>query len=112
PHSRYLTVSAAYAPGKDTPRQFAAASGDFLQEIEPTYDSWFIQADYVIYPWLHGGARYETVTPADKSVESLRTGVFNVSGLIRANIKAIAEYQVDLREGDNHSFNVILRFAF
>jgi hypothetical protein len=107
-----LNVFGAYVHGKDTLRQFDAASGDFLQEIEPTYNSWFIQADYVIYPWLHGGARYETVTPGDRSVQSLRTGVFNVSGLIRANIKAIAEYQQDLREGDNHSFNVILRFAF
>jgi len=107
-----LNVFGAYVHGKDTLRQFDAASGDFLLEIEPTYDSWFIQADYVIYPWLHAGARYETVTPGDRSVESLRTGVFNVSGLIRANIKAIAEYQQDLREGDNHSFNVILRFAF
>jgi len=109
---RDLNVFGAYVHGKDTLRQFAAASGDFLGEIEPTYNSWFIQADYVFYPWLHGAARYETVTPADRSVRSLRAGVFNVSGLIRANIKAIAEYQRDLREGDNHSFNVILRFAF
>jgi hypothetical protein len=109
---RELNVFGAYVHGKDTLRQFDAASNDFLQEIEPTYNSWFIQADYVFYPWLQGAARYETVTPADKSAQSLRTGVFNVSGLIRANIKAIAEYQRDLREGDNHSFNVILRFAF
>jgi hypothetical protein len=109
---RDLNVFGAYVHGKDTLRRFDAASGDFLQEIEPTYNSWFIQADYVFYPWLHGAARYETVTPADRSVRSVRAGVFNVSGLIRANIKAIAEYQRDLREGDNHSFNVILRFAF
>ena len=107
-----LNVFGAYVHGKDTLRQFDSESGDFLEEIEPTYNSWFIQADYVFYPWLHGAARYETVTPADRSVRSLRTGVFSVSGLIRANIKAIAEYQRDLREGENHSLNVILRFAF
>jgi hypothetical protein len=109
---RDLNVFGAYVHGKDTLEQFDAKSGAFLEQIEPTYHSWFVQADYVFYPWLHGAARYEEVTPGDRSVPSTRTGVFNVSGLIRANIKAIAEYQRDLREGENHSFNVILRFAF
>lgn len=109
---RDLNVFGAYVHGKDTLRQFDGTSGDFLTAIEPTYDSWFIQADYVFYPWLHGAARYEAVTPGDRSVPSLRTGVFNVSGLIRANIKAILEYQRDLREAKNHSLDVVLRFAF
>jgi hypothetical protein len=38
--------------------------------------------------------------------------VFNVSALIRANVKAFVEYQRDLREGDNHLWSVFLRFAF
>ena len=107
-----LNVFGAYVHGKDTLRQYDGTSGDFLVEIEPTYDSWFVQADYVIFPWLHGAARYETVTPGDRSVPSLRTGVFNVSGLIRANIKAILEYQRDLREAKNYSLDAVLRFAF
>jgi hypothetical protein len=109
---RDLNVFGAYVHGKDTLRQYDGASGDFLTEIEPTYDSWFVQADYVIYPWLLAAARYETVTPGDTSVQSLRTGVFSVSGLIRANVKAMVEYQRDLREGANHSLDVVLRFAF
>jgi hypothetical protein len=109
---RDLNVFGAYVHGKDTLRQYDGASGDFLTEIEPTYDSWFVQADYVVYPWLLAGARYETVTPGDPSVQSLRTGVFSVSGLIRANVKAMVEYQRDLREGANHSLDVVLRFAF
>jgi hypothetical protein len=109
---RDLNVFGAYVHGKDTLRQFDGESGDFLLEIQPTYDSWFVQADYLFYPWLLGAARYETVTPGDRSVESLRTGVFSVSGLIRANIKAILEYQRDLREATNHSLDVVLRFAF
>jgi len=109
---RDLNVFGAYVHGKDTLRQFDGTSGEFLTAIEPTYDSWFIQADYVFYPWLHGAARYETVTPGDRSVPSLRSGVFSVSGLIRANIKAILEYQRDLREAKNHSLDAVLRFAF
>ena len=109
---RDLNVFGAYVQGKDTLEQFDAESGSLLAQIEPTYHSWFVQADYVFYPWLHGAARYEEVTPGDRSVQSTRIGVFNVSGLIRANIKAIAEYQRDMREGANHSLNAILRFAF
>jgi hypothetical protein len=109
---RDLNLFGAYVHGKDTLRQFDAASGDPLTTIEPTYESWFVQADYVIYPWLHGAARYETVTPADRSVQSARTGVFSLSGLIRANVKAMLEYQRDLREAKNHSLDGVLRFAF
>ncbi len=109
---RDLNVFGAYEHGKDTLNQFDGTTGDLLAANEPTYDSWFVQADYVIYPWLHGAARYETVTPGDRSVPSLRTGVFDVSGLIRANIKAILEYQRDLREGKNYSLDAVLRFAF
>ncbi len=109
---RDLNLFGAYVHGKDTLQQFDGTSGDFLTQLEPTYDSWFVQADYVFYPWLHGAARYETVTPGDRSVPSLRTGVFNVSGLVRANVKVLLEYQVDLREAKNHSLDAVLRFAF
>jgi hypothetical protein len=87
-------------------------TASLLSSVEPPYHAWFTQADYMIYPWLQATGRYETVTPADTSVPSLRIGVFNVSALIRANVKAMLEYQRDLREGDNHSLNAILRFAF
>jgi hypothetical protein len=61
---------------------------------------------------LQTAFRYETLTPADRSVPSLRAGVVNGSALVRANVKVMAEYQRDLRQGMNHSFNVVLRFAF
>ncbi len=109
---RDLNVFGAYLHGSDTLRQFDAASSEFLGETEPDYHAWFVQADYVFYPWLHGAARYETLTPGDRSVQSLRTGVFSVSGLIRANVKATLEYQRDLREAKNYSLDAVLRFAF
>ena len=43
---------------------------------------------------------------------SLRTEVFNVSALIRANVKGMLEYQRDLRDGRNHSLDALVRFAF
>ncbi len=108
---RDLNVFGAYVHGSDTLQLFQP-SGTLLGEVLPTYDSGFVQADYVIYPWLLAAARFETVRVGDRSVPSLQTAVFNLSGLIRANVKAMVEYQRDLRTGQNHSLNVLLRFAF
>jgi hypothetical protein len=107
-----LNVFAAYLHGTDSLQVSNATTAKLLKASEPDYHSWFTQADYLIYPWLQAGFRYETVTPADTSVESLRTGVANASALIRANVKAMIEYQRDIREGANHSLNAVLRFAF
>ncbi len=107
-----LNVFGVYVRGSDALSTFDPTSGSLLSAIEPDWHALFVQADYLIYPWLQAGYRYETVTPADRTVESLRTGVFNVSALVRANVKAMVEYQRDLRVGDNHSLNAILRFAF
>jgi hypothetical protein len=107
-----LNLFGAYVHGTDTLRQFAPDSAELLAEVKPSYHAWFAQADYVFYPWLLGAVRYETLTPGDRSVRSLRTGVVNVSGLIRANVKAMVEYQRDLHEAKNHSLNAIVRFAF
>ena len=107
-----LNVFGAYVHGTDSLEVADAATTALLNSIEPSYHSWFTQADYLIYPWLQATARYETVTPADTSVESLRTGVFALSALVRANVKAMVEYARDLRNGDNYSVNGVLRFAF
>jgi hypothetical protein len=107
-----LNVFGAYLHGSDSLQVYNAATASPISALEPSYHAWFTQADYMIYPWLQATGRYETVTPADPSVPSLRTGVLNVSALVRANVKAMLEYQRDLREGTNHSLNAIIRFAF
>jgi len=107
-----LNVFGVYMHGSDSLQVLDAETAALLSAVEPDYHVWFTQADYLFYPWLQGSFRYETVTPADRSVPSLRTGVFNVSALVRANVKAMIEYQRDLRVGDNHSLNALLRFAF
>jgi hypothetical protein len=107
-----LNVFGAYLHGTDALQVSDAASGALLSTLEPAYHAWFAQADYMIYPWLQATGRYETVTPADPSVPSLRTSVFSVSALVRANVKAMVEDRRDLRDGVNHSLNAIVRFAF
>ena len=107
-----LNVFGVYLHGSDTLNVSDTDTSALLGTIEPDFHAWFAQADYLIYPWLQAGYRYETVTPADRSIESLRTGVLNVSALVRANVKLMVEYQRDLRQGENHSLNALLRFAF
>lgn len=107
-----LNIFGAYLHGADTLQISDPETTEVVGAIEPHYHAWFTQADYLIYPWLQAAARYETVTPADPAVQSIRIGTFNVSALVRANVKAMVEYQRDLRAGDNHSFNALLRFAF
>jgi hypothetical protein len=107
-----LNVFGAYLHGTDALTTTDAATGALLNAIEPGYHAWFTQADYLIYPWLQASGRYETVTPADPDVPSVRIATFNVSALVRANVKAMVEYQRDLRQGDNHSLNALLRFGF
>ncbi len=108
---RDLNVFAAYVHGSDTLDQFDPA-GVPLTTVDAVYKAWFTEADYVIYPWLVGAFRYEAVSNGDPSVPSLKTGIFHVSALIRANVKAMLEYQRDFRNGENHSLNAIVRFAF
>ena len=107
-----LNVFGAYLHGSDSLNTFDASANAVLHEIAPDYHAWFTQADYVIYPWLQASGRYETVTPADPTIQSVRIGTFNVSALVRANVKAMLEYQRDLRQGENHSLNALLRFGF
>jgi hypothetical protein len=107
-----LNVFGAYLHGTDTLGLYSMGTGALLASVRPNYHAAFTQADYVIYPWLQASYRYETVTPGDREVPSVRSGVANVSALIRANVKAMAEYQRDLREGRNNTFHTLLRFAF
>jgi len=107
-----LNVFGAYVHGSDSLNPFDAESMALLGPLTPDYHAEFVQADYMLYPWLQAAARYETVTPGDTTVQSLRMGVLNLSALVRANVKATIEYQRDLRVGEDHSLNAVLRFAF
>lgn len=82
-----------------------------VEETKPTWDAWFVQADYVIAPPFQVSARYENLRVADPTVPSLRSLNANFSFLIRANIKAMLEYHRDLRESKNYTLATVLRFA-
>ena len=106
-----LNVFGVYLRGTDA-LTVADEAGTLLHAIEPDYHAWFTQADYMIYPWLQASGRYETVTPGAHEVPSIRIGTFDVSALVRANVKLMVEYQRDLRLTDNHSLKALFRFGF
>jgi hypothetical protein len=88
---------------------------DSLAEINTTkrtYDAWFAQADYVIVPPFQVSLRYENLRVADPLTPSIRTLNANASFLIRANIKAMLEYNRDLRDAQNYTLATVLRFAY
>ena len=107
-----LNVFGAYLRGTDALNVTDEETGVLLHAIEPNYHAWFTQADYMIYPWLQASGRYETVTPGDPEVRSVRIGTLNLSALVRANVKVMVEYQRDMRLSDNHSLNTLVRFGF
>lgn len=107
-----LNVFGVYLKGHDTLNAFDTETSDLLRTITPDYHAWFAQADYLVFPWLQASGRYETLTAGDPAVPSVRIGTLTASALVRANVKAMLEYQRDLRNGDSHSLNAILRFAF
>jgi hypothetical protein len=104
-------VFGVYLHGKDalTVTDLEAAAAN---KIDPTYDSWFVQADYVIRPPFQVSLRYEDLSPGDPAAEAIRVANANFSYLIVANIKLMLEYQRDLQESKNYNAAAVLRLAF
>jgi hypothetical protein len=121
---RDLNVFGAYVDGSDDIRFFiddpmnpgvplldAAESGEF------DYTAWFVELDSILgWPFLHGALRYETVDlPHEEmgvKVEDWEWATASVTGLIRANVKAISEYTWDLNENDNYRVYLGMGLAF
>lgn len=76
------------------------------------FNAWFIEADYVVYPWLLPGLRYEMINPEEGS--STTRLVPNITALIRANIKTFAEMRIDpdAFNKDKVDLTLGLQFAF
>jgi len=77
----------------------------------PTFDTFFVQADYVIVPPFQVSLRYEVLNPADEASPSVRFFNANFTYLIRANVKGMLEYHRDLEDSQNYALAAVLRFA-
>jgi hypothetical protein len=107
---RDLNVFGTYIHGTDALTVTDPAAVE--TRIDPTYDSWFVQADYVIRPPFQVSLRYEDLKPGDTTAPSIRFANANFTYLARANIKLMLEYQRDLEESKNYNLAAVLRFAF
>lgn len=87
-------------------------TGDELSKTTRTYDTYFLQADYVIVPTFQVSARYENLRPGDPSVQTQKALNLNLSVLARANIKLMLEYHRDLHDAQNYQIAAVLRAAF
>ena len=108
---RDLNVFGSYVHGTDA---LTVTDQTTLAEnrIDPTYSSWFVQADYVIRPPFQVSLRYEDLKPGDSTASAIRVGNANFTYLIVSNIKLMLEYQRDLEESKNYNAAAVLRFAF
>ena len=106
-----LNLFGVYLRGRDRLDTFGE-EGMLITSFNGTYDTWFLQSDYVILPPLQASLRYENLRPADRQARSLRFLNASLSFFAYANVKAMLEYRRDLRESKNYSLNTILRFAF
>jgi hypothetical protein len=79
-----------------------------------TYKAWFAEADYVFYPWLHGAFRYEWLDPSRPGSDKFERVTANGTVLVRANVKALVEWQRNIGGDaqDDYAVRAALRFAF
>lgn len=88
------------------------------EEVEPDeLFTWFVEADYVIKPWLTAFGRYEELHFADEEREAeaaIARGVVGAVAHIRVNMRAVGEVVVDSSGKDttNDAFRALLDFAY
>ncbi len=91
---------------------FLLANETLSDGDEIKYNAWFIEANYVYYPWLIPGVRYEMIDP-EVGASTTRI-VPNITALVRANIKLFAEMRInpDLFDSDHIDLMLGIDLAF
>jgi len=109
-----LNVFGVYLRGKDSLQLRSADNLTVLTESDRTFNAYFVQADYVIAPPFQVSARFEKLTPADATVQPLKTTNLDFTYLAAANVKLMLEFNKadQAGVGSNKSINTILRAAF
>lgn len=91
--------------------------------------SWFLETEYVVYPWLIPSLRYETLVldlpnnvPGLQSAQNQERFVASITALVRANVKVILEGVVYVQNqvaskqtpslGTNNDDAVVVRIDF
>lgn len=109
---RDLNVFGVFLHGTDKLQLLDSEDLSLISENKRDYDAWFAQGDYVIKPPFQTSLRYEHVRVADPAAPPIKIFNANFSFLIRANIKAMLEYNRDLQNSGNYALATVLRFAY
>jgi hypothetical protein len=104
-----LNLIAGYVNGRDEIAEYLEEGPDVGKYI---YSTWFVEGDYVLLPWLQPAFRYEWLDPANKNAPNFQRIVPHVTALIRANVKAYAEYQRNVEESDDYALLAGMRLLF
>jgi len=104
-----LNLIAGYVNGRDEIAHYLEEGTDVGKYI---YNTWFVEGDYVLLPWLQPAFRYEWLDPANADAPKFQRIVPNVTALIRANVKAYAEYQRNVEESDDYTMLAGVRLLF
>jgi hypothetical protein len=107
-----LNVFGGYLQGKDKLQLFDPGTNALFATKNPTYKSWFVQADYVFVPPLQASLRYQQLDPGDPSAALTKIFTANLSFLAYANVKLMVEYNDDLVNSKNYTIATVLRAAF
>jgi len=97
-----LNIYGAFMRGKDK-----------IEIGELTTDAFFVEADYVFYPWLIGVVRYDNAkTKNSEIINEVKDVVASAVFAIRANIRFVAEHQHFLDNTGNNITQFNLDFLF
>jgi hypothetical protein len=107
-----LNLFGAAIHGTDELSLNDSATGEELSRTTRTFDTWFLEADYVILPPFQVAVRYENLRPGDSSVHPLQFLITDFSFLARANIKLVVESRLDLHDTQNYEIATAIRAAF
>lgn len=98
-----LNLFGGFLTGRDR-----TMNGSAPQDID--YNLFFLEGDYVVYPWLIGSVRYENVSP--DGLDSFSRVIPHVTILARANVKFILESALNPDDLDFNNFRYMLTFAY
>ncbi len=125
---RNLEIFGAYMHAEDDtefqiPNQLGGGIGNVLsalftpnsvlggQVVDDTdFNTWFVQADYAVYPWLTPYARYEQVDR--DTFDDITRIVGGAVCLVRANFRLTAEAQLypDVARANTYALNMVFVF--
>lgn len=104
-----LNLIAGYVNGKDEIAEYIDSEANVGKFI---YNTWFLEGDYVLLPWLQPAIRYEWLNPGDKEAPNFERVVTHVTALARANVRTYLEYQRNVGESDDYTLLAGMRFVF